>query len=452
MLTTALKVKYESVKKLVRRNAKVPLEKLLFKLHHADIAAIVKNLNEIDRLKVLNLVPEVEKLADIIFELEDDQVLEIFNTMEPKEIAVIVNEMESDDAAEVLRLLDEEIAEEVMTFMEKDEVEEVEKLLHHPEDSAGSIMNTTFFALNENTTVKGATKVLHQAEDVEMVFYLYVVDDEGRLTGVLSLRQLILNPPDKSLKELVASDVIRVTVDVDREDVARVVEKYDLLAVPVVDEQNRLVGIITVDDIIDIIREEATEDIYKMAGTSEDELLLGNQAFKIARVRFPWLLITFIGGLFSGVVVAFFQVRVVDFAILASFMPLIAAMGGNVSSQSATILIRGVALGKIDTKALGKVMFKEIRVGIIMGAIMGVMLGIVAPLWYGNVSLGPIVGIAMFSAITFASFTGTMIPAILIKFNFDPAVASSPLLSMINDITGLTIYFTVAITLMKYFA
>jgi magnesium transporter len=162
------------------------------------------------------------------------------------------------------------------------------------------------------------------------------------------------------------------------------------------------------------------------------------------------LFITFIGGLFSGAVVAFFEHQVANFAVLASFMPLIAAMGGNVSSQSATILIRGVALGKIDTKALGKVMLKEIRVGLIMGAIMGVMLALVAPLWYGDPSLGLIVGIAMFAAITFASFTGTMIPALLIKFNQDPAVASSPLLSMINDFTGLSIYFTVAIVLIKY--
>jgi magnesium transporter len=450
MLTPAIKVKYESVKKLVRRNAKAPLEKLLCKLHHADIAAIVKNLNELDRQKVLDLVPEVDKLADIILELEDSQILEFLDTKEPKEIAQIINEMDSDDAADIIRLLDEDLAEEVMALMKKDEMEEVEKLLYHPEDSAGSIMNTTFVALNENITVKEATKTLHKSKDVEMVFYLYVVDDEGRLTGVISLRQLILNPPEKKLKEIAVTDVIRVTVDMDREDVARVVEKYDLLAVPVVDEQNKLVGIITVDDIIDIIREEATEDIYKMAGTSEDELLMGNQAFKIARIRSPWLFITFIGGLFSGAVVAFFEHQVANFAVLASFMPLIAAMGGNVSSQSATILIRGVALGKIDTKALGKVMLKEIRVGLIMGAIMGVMLALVAPLWYGDPSLGLIVGIAMFAAITFASFTGTMIPALLIKFNQDPAVASSPLLSMINDFTGLSIYFTVAIVLIKY--
>jgi magnesium transporter len=337
------------------------------------------------------------------------------------------------------------VVDEVMNLMKKDEAEAVEVLMHHPEDSAGSIMNTRFFALNEDLTVKEATKILHQAEDVDMVFYLYVVDDEGRLTGVLSLRQLILNPPSKKLSEIVTPEVIRVTVDMDREDVARIVEKYDLLAVPVVDEQNRLVGIITVDDIIDIIREETTEDIYKMVGTSEDELLLGNKALKIARVRFPWLLITFIGGLFSGGVIAYFQGKLVNFTILASFMPLIAAMGGNVSSQSATILIRGIAAGKIDSKALGKVMLKEIKVGMIMGFIMGLMLSIVAPLWYGDPNLGIIVGVAMFSAITFSAFTGTFIPAMLIKFKLDPAVASSPLLSMINDFTGLTIYFTVAI-------
>ncbi len=449
MLTHSLKVKLESVKKLVRRNAKLPLKNILDKLHPADTAAILKHLTELDRKKVIALIDDKKTLADIIIEMEGDLIYEILTELDVKEIAQIVNEMDSDDAAYVLGFLDEELVDEIMTFMKKEEAEAVEVLMHHPEDSAGSIMNTTFFALNEDLTVKEATKILHKAEDVDMVFYLYVVDDEGRLTGVLSLRQLILNPPDKKLSEIVTPDVIRVTVDMDREDVAKIVEKYDLLAVPVVDEQNRLVGIITVDDIIDIIREETTEDIYKMVGTSEDELLMGNKAFKIARIRFPWLLITFIGGLFSGGVIAFFQGKFTNFAILASFMPLIAAMGGNVSSQSATILIRGIAVGKIDAKALGKVMLKEIRVGMIMGLVMGIMLSIVAPLWYGDIHLGIIVGVAMFSAITFSAFTGTFIPAMLIKFKFDPAVASSPLLSMINDFTGLTIYFSVATVMFK---
>ncbi len=449
MISPSLRIKLDAVKKLIRKNAKPSLEKVLNKLHPADIAFIIKNLPDLDRKKIWEFISNKTKIANIILELEDSQIIEFFEDMEPQEIANILNEMESDDAANILRLFEETKVNEILKYMAKDGLEAVEELLHYPEDSAGAVMNPNFFALHEKTTVKDATKTLQKAEDVEMVFYVYVVDDANRLVGVVSLRQLIINPPEKTLKEIMITNVIKVTVDMDREDVAKIVEKYDLLAVPVVDEQNILVGIITVDDIIDIIREEATEDIYKMAGTSEDEVLLGDKSLKIAKVRLPWLLITFVGELISGFVITFFHGRVQQFAILSSFMPLIMAMGGNVGNQSSTILIRGMALGKIDKKNLGKVMLKEVRVGMIMGLIMGILLGIVAPLWHGDPRLGYVVGAAMFSAVTFSAFTGTFVPALLVKFNFDPAVASSPFISTLNDITGLTIYFTVSITLLS---
>ncbi|MGA1861620.1 magnesium transporter [Deferribacter thermophilus] len=448
MLTSALRVKLETVKKLIRKNAKSSLQRVLDKLHPADIAVIIKNLNELDRKKIWECIDDKSKIASIILELEDSQLLEFFESMQPEEVALILNEMESDDAANILRLFDQDKVNEILKYMEKDDVEAVEELLHYPEDSAGAVMNPNFFALHEDTTVKEATKVLHKAEDVEMVFYLYVIDDAERLVGVISLRQLILNPPDKKLKEIMTTDVISVTVDMDREDVAKIVEKYDLLAVPVVDENRKLVGIITVDDVIDIIREEATEDIYKMIGTTDDELLLGNKAFKIAKIRLPWLLITFFGELISGFVITFFQGRVKEFAILASFMPLVMAMGGNVGTQSSTILIRGMALGKIDKSELTKFMFKEVKVGMVMGLILGILLAILAPFWHGDPKIGVVVGCALFFALSFAAFTGTFVPATLIKFNYDPAVASGPFISTLNDITGLTIYFSVSILLL----
>ena len=447
-LTNGLRIKVDSVKKLIRRNAKNSLERVLFKLHPADIAIIVKHLNDLERKKIWELIKDKKKLANIILELDDSQIIELMETFSPEEIALLLKHMESDDAANVLRLIDEERRDKVLEFLHEEEQEKFEELLHYPEDSAGAIMNTNFFALHEDTTVKEATKTLHQAEDVEMVFYLYVVDSDGRLTGVLSLRQLILNPPDKKLKEIMIKDVISVPVDMDRENVAKIVEKYDLLAVPVIDEKNRLVGIITVDDVIDIIREETTEDIYKMAGTTEDELLIGDKPFKIAKVRFPWLLVTFVGELISGFVISFFHGKVNEFAMLASFMPIIMAMGGNVGNQSATILIRGIALGKIDKKEIGKVMFREIRVGMILGIVMGILLAIVAPLWHGDPKIGIVVGCAMFAALTLAAFTGTFVPAMLIKLNFDPAVGASPFISTLNDITGLTIYFSVSMLLL----
>ena len=448
MLTPSLQVKIDTAKKLIRRNAKNHLENLLQKLHPADIALIIKNLNEIDRKKIWGYISDISKIADIISELEDNQIIELFANMEVKKAAAITNEMESDDASYVLRLLDDDTSQEIISLMKQEGGKAVEELLSYPEDTAGSIMNPNFLALEEETTVKEATKVLHKADDLEMVFYLYVVDVEGQLTGVLSLRQLILNQPERTLKEIMTEDTISVDVNTDKEDVAKVVEKYDLLAVPVVDEAHKLVGIVTVDDIIDVIREEATEDIYKMAGTTDDEIIFGNKSFRIAKVRFPWLLITFVGELISGFVISYFHGRVEEFAILASFMPLIMAMGGNVGSQSSTILIRGIALGKIARKDLRSIMFREIRVGMIMGIILGIIIGIVAPFWHGDYKIGIVVGTALFSAISFAAITGTVVPAILIKLKQDPAVASSPFISTLNDITGLSIYFSISMLLL----
>jgi len=450
MLTQSLRVKLETVRKLIRRNARHPLENLLSKLHPADIASIYKNLTELEREKVWNYIPDKAIVASAVLELEDSDIIEFFENRTVKEIAPIIEEMESDDAAEMIRMLPDDITGELLKMMGKDEMSEVETLLTYEDDTAGAIMNTSFFALHEDMTVKEATKTLHQAEDVEMVFYLYVVDSEEKLSGVISLRQLILNTPEKKLSDIMSREVIKVQTDVDQEDVAKMVERYDLLALPVVDENFVLCGIITVDDVIDIIREEATEDIYRMAGTSDGELLFGHNAVKIAKVRLPWLLITFFGSMMSGLVLAFFQKNVLQFAILVPFMPIIMAMAGNVGSQSATILIRGVALGKINHHDIIRVTFKEMRVGAIMGSVCGILLAIVGFLYNGSYTIGITVGLSMLSSLIIASFTGAFVPATLIKLNFDPAVASSPFIQMLNDILGLTVYFGTAILLFKY--
>jgi len=450
MLTPTLRVKLETVRKLIRRNARQPLENLFVKLHPADIASVYKNLTELEREKIWNYIPDKSIVASAVLELEDSDILKFFENMTVKEIVPIIDEMETDDAAEIFRLLPDDMSGEVLKAMGKDEMSEVESLLTYAEDTAGAIMNTSYFSLQEDLTVKEATKMLHQAKDVEMVFYLYITDAEGKLSGVISLRQLIINSPTKKLSDIMSRDVIKVTTDVDQEVVAKMVERYDLLALPVIDEDHKLCGIVTVDDVIDIIREEATEDIYRMAGTSDGELMFGHNAIKIARVRLPWLLITFVGSMMSGLVLAFFQTNVLQFALLVPFMPIIMAMAGNVGSQSATILIRGVALGKIDHHDIIKVTFKEMRVGALMGLICGILLAAVGYFYNGNMIIGLTVGVAMLSSLTIASFTGAFVPATLIKMNFDPAVASSPFIQMLNDMLGLTVYFGTAIFLFRY--
>lgn len=229
---------------------------------------------------------------------------------------------------------------------------------------------------------------------------------------------------------------------------ADLVEKYDFLALPVVDEQHKLCGIITIDDVIDIIKDQASEDIYAMAGLTQNDMMFDKSPYKVASTRLPWLLITFIGEIIAGLVVTFFQGRITDFAILVTFMPIVMAMGGNVGSQSATVIIQGVALGKIDTSKWSRVIFKELIVGALMGIVIGLLLGIVAPLWEGDAQLGIIVGIAIFSAMLFASLTGSMVPITLMKLKFDPAIASAPFITALNDITGLTIYFLISMILL----
>ena len=448
MHSTPLRVKLENVKKLIRREAKGPMYKLLNKLHPADIAYIIKNLQDIDRRRIWGYLHDKERLAGIILELDEPDIIEFFTGVNPNKAADVLMEMESDDVTFVLRLLPEEIRRTVLESIEASDLSEVEELLHYPEKTAGAMMNTEYIAISEDTTVKEATKLIHQAEDIELVYYLYVTDSENRLTGVLSLRQLILNPPEKCLKDIMTKDVIFVLDDTNREDVAQLVAKYDFMALPVVDEGRHLVGVITFDDIIDVIQDEAAEDIYKITGTSQDALDAG--VVKSARVRLPWLFITLIGGLFSGVVITHYQGRVNDFLVLASFMPVIMAMGGNVGSQSSTLTVRGLALGNVDPRRMWPVLFKELRVGLLMGITSAIPISIIAPFVNAGSYVGIIVGVSLFCAMSFAAFTGTLVPMMLIRFRVDPAVASGPFISMLNDITGLTIYFTVAITLLSF--
>ena len=277
-----------------------------------------------------------------------------------------------------------------------------------------------------------------------MVFYLYVTNAHNQLVGILSLRKLLTVSPSRKLKDIMAGDVISVRTEMDQEEVAKVVEKYNILAVPVVDDANKLMGIITVDDIIDVIRAEATEDIYKMAGASDEELILGYKSFKIARLRLPWLLTNLLGGVVTGFLMWKLKVTLEAVIALITFIPVITGMGGNVGGQSATIVVRGFATGRVEMTAINRVLFKEIRVGIIMGAVCGMVVGAIAWAWHGNPYLGIVVGIAMMVAMTVAATMGVMAPTFFKRIGVDPAIAAAPFVQTANDITGILIYFTTA--------
>ncbi|MDY0212035.1 MAG: magnesium transporter [Desulfuromonadaceae bacterium] len=440
----------DTVKRLLRRNAFPNLTNLLQKTHPADIAHLFRYLDFVDQQKLFSLIKDVNDAAEVLAEIEHSISAELLDELATEKAVEVLQAMSHDDSVDIIRNMPEEMADKILDLMQDERSHEIEQLMRYREDSAGGIMSTNYFSLNEELTVKQAIEALQEAKDAEMVFYVYVIDEYRHLVGVMSLRQLLTVPPNKVLRDIIGGDVISVHADADQEDVARWVAKYDILAIPVVDEQNKLLGIVTVDDVIDVLREEATEDIYKMVGASEDELLYGFRAFKVASLRLPWLLVNLLGGVVTGYLLWWFQATLQEVIALISFVPVITGMGGNIGGQSSTIVVRGFTTGRIDFSTLSQVFFKELRVGMIMGVVCGGVVGAIGWIWHGNIYLGLVVCLAMMISMTVAATMGVLAPAFFKRINIDPAIASSPFVQTANDITGILIYFSTATLFLKY--
>jgi magnesium transporter len=439
-----LQILLDTVKKLIRRGAYPNLTNVVAKTHPADIAHLFRYLDQKEQRVFFNLIEDSETAASVLSELDHGTGAQLLEKIDTETITGILQEMPYDDAVDIIRNMPEEKAEEILQIMEDEHSDEIEELLKYGEDTAGGIMATEIFSLREDMTVKEAVAALQEAKDVEMVFYVYVTDEHNHLVGVLSLRNLLTVPPGTRLRNIMTTDVISVRTDMDQEEVAHLVAKYDILAIPVVDEGNKLMGIITVDDVIDVMRQEATEDMFKMAGASEEELLYGYKSFKIARLRLPWLVTNLFGGVITGYLMWRFKVTLKEVIALISFIPVITGMGGNVGGQSATIVVRGFATGRIDFSTLRQVFYKEVRVGLIMGTVCGTVTGLIAFFWHHNPYLGLVVGLAMVTAMTVAASMGVIATSFFKKIGIDPAIASSPFVQTANDITGILIYFGTA--------
>ncbi len=441
----------DSVRKLTRRQAIAPLTNILNKSHPADIAEVIKYLTDSEKKLVFSLIKDPEKAADVLSELDISDSLHLLSGMTEEQISTILNEMSSDDAAELISNLPEEISTRVLQLMEHEDQKEVEDLLQYDEKTAGRIMTTEFFALHEDTTAEEAMRAIRENSEAEMVFYIYVVDERNHLVGVVSLRQLVIVPPKTRLKDIMITDVISVSTDTDQEEVARIVERYNFLAIPVVDDKNHLMGIITVDDVIDVLREEATEDIMKMVGTKEEEFVYHDKVTRVARLRLPWLITNLFGGLVTGYLLWLFKVTIKDMLALITFIPVITGMGGNVGVQSSSIMVRGFATGKVNFGRVKQFLLREIIIGFLMGTICGVVVGLVGYIWHHNFVLGLVVGIAMMAAMTVAATMGTLVPTFFRKIHVDPAIASGPFVTTSNDIVGILIYLGTATLILKYF-
>ncbi|MEK7871016.1 MAG: magnesium transporter [Nitrospirota bacterium] len=451
MALTKYDIVLDTFRRLLRRGAISNISKIVDKMHPADVAKVIRHLTlGAEKRTILDLVRDAKTKADVISEIDATSRNEIFSEMPSSDIVAILKDLRSDDVADIVGDMQEDKAKEILNMMKEEDSEEVEDLLRYPEETAGGIMTPDFFSLTEDTTAQEAIAKLQQASDAEMVFYIYVTDKEGKLVGVISLRQILMVPPNTPLKKIMTVDVLSVNAEMDQEEVARMVARYNLLAIPVVDKENRLVGIITVDDIVDVIREEATEDIHKMAGTTEEETVFGTSTINTAKFRIRGNLTYLLGGIIASIFLWIFRFAIQEVIALASFLPVITAMGGNIGLQSSTIVVRGLATGRIELSDVWKVFSKELRVGSFMGIICGGIVGIIARFWHGNVMLGIVVGVSMFVGITVAAIMGTLIPIILKSLNRDPAVSSGPFVTTANDITGLVIYLSLANYLLNY--
>jgi len=442
------KVLYESIKRLLRRNATVHLKKIVNKTHAADLSAVFRSLPLSQQHSLFALIDDVEQKGILFSELEDVDLMELIDAMPVDEIVTIMESMPADDVADLIGKLPEEKADTILEKMQQEGSEEVEGLLRYGDETAGGIMVPDFIALSEDITAKEAIESIQRNYvDVEMPFYLYVVDQYGKLVGVSSLRQLVVVPAEKALKDFMTTDVFAAQTDMDQEEVAKIVSSYDILAVPVVDESNRLVGIVTVDDVIDILRKEATEDILKMAGAGE-EFVETQSVVRSTRIRAPWLFASCIGGIMAFFIIGHFEESLKVLTYLAAFIPVIMGMGGNIGTQSSTIVVRGLATGRLNVRDIWSVVSKELAIGLILGIVYGVIIGVVAQVSFGTSAFALSVGLAVISSMTVAALVGSMVPMLFARFNIDPAVATGPFVTTSIDIISVFFYFKIATTLL----
>jgi len=443
----------DSVKRLLRIGASANLLNLLQKQHPADLAQIFSELPDKEREAAFSLLAERNgRLAmEAISELGPETGATLLATRSADEIAKLAQEIPSDDAAALIDYLPEDLSAAVLDLMRPKESGVVENLLEYAEQTAGRIMNPHVFALSEDLTVGEAITELQSNRDVEMVFYLYVVDERRHLVGVVSLRRLLLVSPETPLKRIMTADLISARVDMDQEEVARQVASYNLLAIPVVDEENKLVGVITVDDVIDVIKDEATEDIYRLAGVAGDERVFTSPR-ETFRKRLPTLAIQLVTLFAAAAVIAVFEPTIGKVTALAVFMPVVAGMGATAATQTLTVMVRGLALGELTWSNSRKALLKEVALGVGNGILLGVVAAVVTWAAKGDPVLGLLLGLAMIINLFIAAAAGTLVPIGLRAANLDPALASSVVVTTMTDVLGFATFLGLATLFLRYLA
>ena len=436
----------DTYRRLLRRNAKINLIKLTGKTHPADLAEVFRHFSTEEQIQIFSLMKENEHAAEFLVELDDALVIELLENESYERIASIIEKAPTNDQSGILNILEDEKAQSIIELLNAEEQEEIAEIMGYPDDSAGTLMNTEVFTLHESITAGEAIKTLQDQEGAEMVFYLYITDDDDRLVGVISLRALTTTPSSTKLKDIMIKNIHSIRPETDQEDVARIVAQYNFLAVPVLDSDSKLLGIVTVDDVVDVIREEATEDFLRMAGAGKDREILLKSSWENAKARLPWLFASWIGGIGAASIIGAFENILANIVALAAFIPVILGMGGNIATQSSTIIVRGMATGRVNIGGEIKLIFKEIKVGLILGSLYGILLGVFAKFTFTSApdNLGFVVGLSICASMVVAATVGTIIPLILRKLDIDPAIATGPFVTTSIDILGVLFYFLIA--------
>ena len=437
-------MEFKISKELIQSKNDVKLELLLNDMHHADIAEILDEL-EFDEATYIFKVLDSEKTAEILLELEDDLRENILSRLSPKEIAEELDELETNDAADIIAELSQDIKAEVISELQDVEhAKDIVELLRYDEDTAGGIMHKELVKVNENWNVLTCVKEMRiQAENISRVHSIYVVDDDGRLKGRLSLKDLLTTSTRTAISDVYIRKLNFVNVDTEDVEVARIMQKYDLEAIPVVDELGRLVGRITIDDIVDVIKDEADKDYQLAAGISQD-VEADDSIMELTKARLPWLVLALLGGFITVRVLGLFEGAMLEHGKLFFFTPLIAAMAGNVGVQSSAIIVQGLANNTLSGSLFNRLV-KEISLSLLNGLILASILFLGSHFLLNvEVIIGVIVTIALVSVIIIASLIGTFIPLLLDKFGIDPALATGPFITTSNDICGILIYFSIA--------
>jgi magnesium transporter len=450
-----------SVRRLLRVGATANLLNLLQKRHPVDIAEILRALNDHERRAAVDAMAAADpRLAiQVVAELGVDMGAALLASRPAREIVRLLQELAPDDAAALIDRFPEPLADEVRELMRGQRpTAEVAEVLQHREGTAGRIMNPRVFALPEDTTVAEAVNAIQQLGGVEMSFYLYVIDERRHLVGVVSLRRLLLVPPHARLKDIMTTDVISVAVETPEEEVARKVSSYHLLAVPVVDDENKLVGTVTVDDVIEVIRDTTTEEFQKLGGLEAlDEPYVRTPMLTLVKKRARWLVVLFLGEMLTATAMSYFEREIARAVVLALFVPLVISSGGNSGSQAASLIIRALAVGEVTLRDWWRIMQREVLSGLALGAILGTVGFIRVSLWqqlfgtYGThwFLIALTVLFALVGVVMWGTIAGSMLPFVMKRLGADPATSSAPFVATLVDVTGLVIYFSVAAAILR---